>query len=409
MNEYEVFAVTIVADCPDCSLAVPIQNMENRSNCPHCKKSFVCDWTKRGRFETALINQLERAIETKKVISTDTVLSVSVEVMNELPCENCKMPLTIAESTTGFLTCNHCKAQNNIKQAEPINGIDFIVNGFNPDINPLSVADYSVSCISCGGDVPIKNLGRTQVCSFCQRETIVPDELWQKIHPEGFVKPFYLALHNLASTEVDAKKTTDETRLAVLANHFYYKVRVGVAENPSLTQNIARELMADSNGIVVNTLKKHPKFGNWFEVNLFSDKKEAKEYSMSFPHETNPNLTEAEMMELARQRMPKRLIALVYNPAITPEVMKQIIKQKIETAAIALAKRLDLDSDILKLLVNCNYPVVNRILASNNSLQLSSIMLLSVSNDKTILNGLLKNSNVPQDIKLKVEDRLSRL
>ena len=410
MPEYNIFAVTIVVDCPACKLAVSIQNMEGSKTCPHCKTTFECDWKKKGRFESALIDQIERSIITKKANATDTVLAVSVEMLDELPCEACHEPLKLAHLETGILICEKCHNPNYVKESDQITGIHFIANGYYPEDRMSTAQEFSISCISCGGTVPINGNSRVVTCGFCSRETMVPDAIWQKIHPDAVTKPFYLLVAELEGLVKEAKSTTDVSLITSLADHFYSGVRIGLAENASLPEGVARLLLKDRNGEVVNKLRKNHSFKKWFGLqDIFADKKEAKEYTLEFPQETNPDLTEAEMMEFARQRMPKRLVALVYNPSITDEVIKQIISQKIEPAWVALAKRLDLDTEILRLLINCNHREVNQILADHPALGLQSIQRLSVSNDVQVLEKLMMNTNLPGDIRLKVKEKLDRL
>jgi ribosomal protein L33 len=410
MPGYDFFAVTIVVDCPNCKLAVSVQNMEVNKICPHCNKPFECDWKKNGRFVTALVDQLERAVEIKKSGSTDTVLSVSVEMQSELPCETCHAPLQLSDGDIGIVSCTACNGPNYLKKTEQISGIDFIANGYYPDEKGSSQADFSISCISCGASVPIKGNNRTVTCGFCSRDTMISDAIWQKIHPELLIKPFYLVIKDLEGLAKTAMSTTDIQLMGFLADHFYSGIRISLAQNSFLPESIARLLMKDRNGAVANRLRKNSSFKNWFKVeDIFADKKEAHEYELEFPVETNPDLTEVEMMEFARQRMPRRLVALVYNPSITNEVMKQIIRQKIGPALVALAKRLDLEPEILRLLVNCDEGEVNKMVAHNHSLPLQSVQRLSISNDIDVLEGLMLNTNIPADIKLKVKQRLDLL
>ncbi len=408
MKDFDFFAVTIVVDCPDCNLALPLQNLNAANNCPHCKKTFACDWNKGGRFETALTDQLERAVDYGKALSTDTVLSVTVIKKDVLPCELCESPLVFKPDSMEKLSCSVCKGISLFKSAQPLHGVDYIVSGFNGD--QLSKEHFSVSCISCGADIGVKGDSRSVTCDFCSRDTVISDAIWQKLHPELFIKPFYFALSNIDVVQKEAQKTGDAERIGVLALHFYPGVRKSVAQNPSLSENVARQLMKDKNGDVVNALRKHPEFKKWFSVKqIFADKDEAKTMTLEFPNETNPNLSEAEMMTLAKQRMPKRLIALAYNPSITNVVMKQIIRHDIDSVSLALAKRLDLDADILKLLVNTDDMYVQIVVASNSAMAVQSMQRLAGSNNPQVLAELLKNKNLPEDIRRKTKERYNQL
>jgi hypothetical protein len=78
-------------------------------------------------------------------------------------------------------------------------------------------------------------------------------------------------------------------------------------------------------------------------------------------------------------------------------------------AWIALSQRIDLPPNIIKLLIGQNNEVVNRMLSRNAALPSQTINLLSVSNDKLVLKGLMENTNIPDDIKFKIQERLKRL
>lgn len=408
MKTFHYLAVTIVADCPKCNLAVPIQTMEKTVSCPHCKTSILCDWEDKGRFRTQFLTQLDLALTHKKSASSDTVLNIGIETVDHTTCLYCESKLETPNTDVSMVVCTSCKAQSAVLKT-PISGLDYALNVRNPKLDALNVGLQRIPCTSCGASLPLQNQQRTQKCSFCQNDNVIPDAIWHKIRPELVVKPFFVAFTNINQKVEEAQSTKDVAVLKELSQHFHVKVRVAVAQNDAINEEIGRLLMKDTNGSVLSAIKKHPKFSLWFEVKVFSDEKEAKQYMIDFPQETNPNLSEAEMLELAKQKMPRRLMALVYNSAITPAVMKQIIRQQIEDVWVVLAKRLDLDEDVLKLLVNCNHQTVNALIADNPLLPTLCINRLSTSSSVEVLKKLLKNTSLPEDIKVKVNNRINLL
>lgn len=399
-NPYQFFAVQIAYICPKCRLTSKIRNFTDSHTCPHCNTQQVLSWDKESLLLAYLYQAVSDALDKENTVKS-ALDRVELEVVKAgyVPCIECTKPLYLPDNAKENIKCNYCGTQNT---AEAVS-IPFFKFAFHTTKTWNKEKSISPKCSSCGANLSVKNKSRIQQCSFCNTQNILADEVWHSFNPQLNLQPFYITTESVDYAIEKIKNTDNEQILMHYAQHFYYKVRIAVAKNPHLTAQVARILAQDKNYYVLETLKKHPNFHLWFEIKVFRDEKEAKQFAIDFPYETNPELTLNEMLTLAKQKMPKRLTALCYNPAITPQVMKQILKQDISEAVIALSKRLDLTAEIITLIAKTNEPDAHVWIADNPALSEIQMEKFALSKNKYILSALLKNPALPENIKSQIK------
>jgi uncharacterized CHY-type Zn-finger protein len=400
-SPYQFFAIQIAFICPECRLTSKIRNFTDSHTCPHCNAVQPLFWNKDNVLLMYLYQCISDSLDKENTVKTALDrISLEVEKTQCIPCIECTQPLDLFQSSENNTKCNFCNTQNIIEKVS----IPFFEFAFHTTKTWNKDKSISPKCNSCGASLTVKNKSKVQECSFCNTQNILSDEIWHSFNPQLNLQPFYIAIENINSIIEKINQSSNEKFLMEYAQHFYYKIRISVAKNPNITVSVARILAQDKNYYVLETLKKHPSFNLWFEVKVFRDEKEAKQFAIDFPYETNPDLTLNEMLNLAKQKMPKRLTALCYNPAITPQVMKQIIKQNFTEAWIALSKRLDLSADIVLLLAKTDEEEVHYNIADNPALPEIQMEKFAMSKNKSIISALLKNPALPDYLKNQIKN-----
>ncbi|MDW8348222.1 MAG: hypothetical protein RML94_14770 [Bacteroidia bacterium] len=374
--------------CPRCKLTSKVRHLADTHTCPHCNYTLTLSWKEGSTNLNSLHEAICICLERNSIAKSELdFIQLQVQPVNDATCINCSHPLNITEKSLSKVTCRYCQTHNFLEHLS----IPYLSLALHTTKTWTKDKNVAVKCVACGANLTLKNKSRVQTCPFCNTENLLPDEAWHAINPELNLQPFYIGIENINLSIEKVQNTTDQDVLVYYAEHFYYKVRVAVAKNEHITENVARLLAQDKNYYVHQALKEHPKFDQWFETKLFKDEEEAREFALNFPHETNPNLTHNEMMNLAKQKMPRRLTALCYNPSITPEVMKQILRQDIYEATLALSKRLDLTQEIVILLARKDYSSVNYNIADNPLLPEIYMQKFALSSDPEIIEKLLEN------------------
>ncbi len=265
-------------------------------------------------------------------------------------CEECNYPVDEgnihnALNNKTYITCSKCN------HVMPMRAADHILSEFHPEIigvvNDAYGVDYDeknvnkdsmivFSCMTCGAGLKLNNkTQRTIKCLYCDNENYLPDNIWQKIHPNEEVAPFFVIM-DLEEKDIIAAMNyfSAGQMLRIYQKHFDNFI-TEIFQNFHLSDSLKVWLKLllnsktgnkDGHGISFTELQKH--FYNEFSLGL---------------NNHNPGV--------------KQFIA-EYADTIPVNLQEQLAKDKDEAVRTALARNQSLDKNIIKLLQHDSSPVV---------------------------------------------------
>lgn len=106
-------------------------------------------------------------------------------------CKECKKDYDIAADYSGgdTITCRDCGATRSAQQPpewfdKVFEGVKLLIGVSQGEVSykPLK-RDLYMSCPSCGASVKVSGSSRNEICSHCNSPVLLPDELWEHLHP----------------------------------------------------------------------------------------------------------------------------------------------------------------------------------------------------------------------------------
>ncbi|OHD62882.1 MAG: hypothetical protein A2176_07025 [Spirochaetes bacterium RBG_13_51_14] len=74
----------------------------------------------------------------------------------------------------------------------------------------------SIWCYHCGGPLPLDGSSRTVKCRHCGQDLLIPDDIWQRLHPVAVAHPWYIILDTGDVTALLPEDIDDFIDLAAL-------------------------------------------------------------------------------------------------------------------------------------------------------------------------------------------------
>lgn len=204
--------LTITLECPRCNRPLPINQAAEETLCPYCAMNVP---TLANLWEYLISQRIEESIKMKEEKDSwakglhGTIGSYRVEYGNLAPrCGACNAAFTL-ENILGLdvadcsrYACTKCGAITSVRKAPPwFSAVApqavLLVGEYAPDAVGIlsgSAEGAGMRCYYCGGALPLDGLSRTVRCGHCGQDLLVPDDIWQRIHPEIAAHRWYVLL-----------------------------------------------------------------------------------------------------------------------------------------------------------------------------------------------------------------------
>jgi hypothetical protein len=204
------------ARCRACAELTPVNAAVEQLACASCGASF----TLRGELWCSV---LEDAVEAARELDANATTSRSFDAQG--------VTLSVA-ITTVPPSCPHCEAAwASVPDGScPSCASEVSVRGLGPgtlvgeDRHLLAAERRSpvpetLSCSGCGSPMSASGSTRKLVCESCTRETVIPDEIWRRLHAPSSVASWWLA--TAGASELGLRQRVRPTSLAAGPNRLY--------------------------------------------------------------------------------------------------------------------------------------------------------------------------------------------
>ncbi len=205
--------LTFTSECPHCRNPLPINQASEITLCANCNQNVS---TPADLWEYLVAKRINESIAMKpETDSWATSINASIGTSrltfgNLAPrCGECGGFLSLeslferAKEGDRKFSCSGCGAISSVRVPPPWFGAVtpyavLLVGEAAPegggDFTNISEG-ISIRCYHCGGPLPLDGSKRTVKCSHCGQDLIVPDDIWQRLHPVAAARTWYILVN----------------------------------------------------------------------------------------------------------------------------------------------------------------------------------------------------------------------
>ncbi len=147
-------------------------------------------WTPDGAFDVSFTRMMPRCETCKRSLD----LEAGIPEGASLACTGCGSELTVRPPPAGF-------------GPEVFPGVSHLI-GEDADLLAATVAGdrepVKLTCSSCSGTLSVDGRSRVVSCQYCSAEVMLPDEVWQRLHPARTGRRWFLVLDQPGSRVAQA-------------------------------------------------------------------------------------------------------------------------------------------------------------------------------------------------------------
>ena len=268
------FMIQVVAECPHCEGAIPVNGITSRIDCPQCDEKvglgakFWKDALEPGHFGEAAGMANGEGNEYRSVFSSQKVI-----VGRRIPrCQDCKGPDLDPDALLGLIDQGSCTCPG-CGRAIRVRAPDETCRAINPQARIMvhetvlregekldGTKPVAVPCVQCGAALHIDGASRTVECEFCHTSNFLPQELWLTLHPVPKPHVFFMVCEYDEASMLRARMANEDLALEdakrgdlapehweALAAHPDENVRQALARNPSAPGAILDRLAREPN------------------------------------------------------------------------------------------------------------------------------------------------------------------
>jgi hypothetical protein len=199
------FGLRVVLDCSSCKGPIPLNQIAQEAFCPQCKGSLPLG---EGFWTTALDTEcMASAFCASSGVGYSTSCLGSDFGAFELwcrrnppYCHGCKsqLPPELVDAAVagGSITCPRCESAVPIRPAGELEqaicpGALAVISETGRGVG-APPATAQIRCQECGADLEVDGAARTVACGFCEASNLIPDAVWDRLHPAPIARELYL-------------------------------------------------------------------------------------------------------------------------------------------------------------------------------------------------------------------------
>lgn len=203
-DTYDFASVEMMMDCPKCGAGIALNSPTRHLQCPSCASPVSIP----DRVWEKTLAGIERKVQTWGFGASYPARTEEPGLELDYsrgriypPCPRCSQPMT-ATGDGVHHDCVECGERGSARPApdwlESINphvvgyvGEDAKEDAKKPKEKKQAV---SISCASCGAKLVTDGSTRGVECEYCDTLNVLPDSVWQALHPPSIRRPWWLLL-----------------------------------------------------------------------------------------------------------------------------------------------------------------------------------------------------------------------
>ncbi|MGO8998161.1 MAG: hypothetical protein ACLQVI_32985 [Polyangiaceae bacterium] len=202
-------SVELKTSCKACGEHIPINAVVEQLECSRCHEAVRLDVATWKKILEAPALDGPRAEPGKHDVS---VIEVGRSIVRnfakkDASCARCggtiPLPEALEHAARGWCACAQCGERVSVRPLPPafagLGGITHLVGedfgqlGASGPGAPATSGSVTVSCPACGGVLGVDALSlRSAPCKYCGAGVVLPDAVWQKLHPTATQRAWYL-------------------------------------------------------------------------------------------------------------------------------------------------------------------------------------------------------------------------
>ncbi len=204
--------LTFTSECSNCKNPLPVNQAAELTFCSRCSESIPTDvevWNFLISKRIIEASGMKPETDTWATIMHASLGNIRLTFGNLTPrCGGCGAFLSLeslfalaTEGNTKF-SCSACGVISSVRvppawfnQVAPFGVL--LVGESAPDAGADLTGipeGISMRCYHCGGPLPLDGSSRTVKCAHCGQDLLVPDDIWQRLHPPVAAHPWYILL-----------------------------------------------------------------------------------------------------------------------------------------------------------------------------------------------------------------------
>jgi hypothetical protein len=204
------------ARCLACSELTPVNAAVGRLACASCGASFTLRdelWRNMLEDAVAAARELDANATTSRSFDAQGVtLNLAITLVPP-SCPHC-------EAVWGSVpdgSCPSCASEVSVRELGP--GTLIAEDQHLLAAERRAPVPETLSCTGCGSPLSASGATRTLVCESCTRETVIPDEIWRRLHAPSSVANWWLVTEG--AVEPGLRRRFRPSSLAAGTNRLY--------------------------------------------------------------------------------------------------------------------------------------------------------------------------------------------
>ncbi len=205
--------LTFTSECPHCRNPLPVNQASEITLCAKCWNEAptpVNFWQFFVAKRLTEASKMEPETDSWATGITAGTGNFRLTFGNLAPrCGECGASLTmesilkLAEEKDAKFSCSGCGAVSSVRVPPSWFGkvapSAFLLVGETAPDGGVALKGIpegiSIHCYHCGGPLPIDGSSRTVKCDHCGQDLLVPDDIWQRLHPPIVTRTWYILLN----------------------------------------------------------------------------------------------------------------------------------------------------------------------------------------------------------------------
>ena len=227
-------ALTFTSECFFCKNPLPVNQLSDKILCASCSNEMPATeefWVFFISKKIGEASKMKPGTSTSATGSTASLGKYSLNYGNIQPkCKGCDAEISmeslfdLASNGETRFSCSECGTISSVrvppawfKKIAPFAVL--LVGESAPDAEGTftgSTEGISIKCYQCGGPLPIDGSSRSVKCIHCSADLLVPDDIWQRLHPAVTVHQWYIIINTDKAAELLPGEIDDFLDLAAL-------------------------------------------------------------------------------------------------------------------------------------------------------------------------------------------------
>jgi len=205
--------LTFTSECPHCRNPLPVNQASEVTLCSKCWQGAptpVKLWEFLVAKRLVEASAMEPETDSWATIMHASLGNIRLTFGNLAPrCGGCEAFLslesifTLAKEGDTKFSCSACGAIASVRVPPPwfesVAPFAFLLVGETAPEGGGALTGIpegiSMRCYHCGGPLPLDGSSRTVKCRHCGQDLLVPDDIWQRLHPTVSAHPWYVLLN----------------------------------------------------------------------------------------------------------------------------------------------------------------------------------------------------------------------